>query len=296
MKYSRKTLFLLASGVFHFLVLIFLGFGIIQPQIESNQKTEIQVLYKKSNARSNLNPKNGRPENQKKLSLQSLLQKNNYFSQNYSTKKQVQENQLATEDKFNWRAKDHYEQNLLSASDGISQGQVKYLDQLWKEIDKSIWDSELLSEFNHTGQIFLNFKIDVNNNLIESSLRACGEDRILKVIATRALRKALADKNQWLINPEPNTEVFARFNWSNYTKCAELHGRQKNYLSFCHYAENKRKTFSAAEKATTYLESLNYGFGALEEIENYHKAEKRRRDRFDPFEDFERDPDANLEC
>ncbi len=56
------------------------------------------------------------------------------------------------------------------------------------------------------------------------------------------------------------------------------------------------KYFSTGEKIGTYFGALNYGFGAVEEIEKYNREESRRGTQFDPFEEMRRDPDWNVGC
>jgi hypothetical protein len=89
--------------------------------------------------------------------------------------------------------------------------------------------------------------------------------------------------------------IQARFSWSGYRMCESLRGIRGRNLSFCHYAENKRKTFSAEERAVTYAKGiLQNGPWAYEEIQKYRREERRRRSQFDPFEEYRRDPDWGL--
>lgn len=196
----------------------------------------------------------------------------------------------------NWKDPGSYASNDLNSFDGLSVAQAKYTTTLWRKINQAVESPSYLSEYNHTGKIHLRFEIDENGFLKEEKLRACGDDNVLKVLAVRALRKAILDESKELQNFEANTQFFAQFSWADHRTCQTLKGINKNYLSFCHYAENKRKEFTASEKTVTYLKALNYGPGMFEEIEKYQKEEKHRKNGFDPFAQLRTNPDWNLGC
>jgi len=178
--------------------------------------------------------------------------------------------------------------------EGMAMPEIRFVRSLWREIDKSIVNSPYLSEYGHIGKVHLSFQVGTDGKLIETSFHAQAEDRILKVIAARAIRKALLNETGELSLPTQGMTIHTQFAWSDYETCANLRGSTKNYLSFCNYAENKRKSFSGTEKAATYLSALQYGFDAIDEIKKYKREEMRRNTHFDPFEEFERDPDWNL--
>lgn len=179
---------------------------------------------------------------------------------------------------------------------GMPTGEIRFMKALWTEIDQSIADSPLLSEYNHTGAVQIRFRLDAFGKLVTGDLHACGEDPILKVLALRAIRRALKNENRRLDFSQSPGRLSARFSWADYAKCRRLRGVDRGGLSFCHYAENKRKDFSAGEKTATYLGALRYGFGAIEEIKKYRQEENRRRTEFDPFVELRRDPDWNIGC
>jgi hypothetical protein len=196
----------------------------------------------------------------------------------------------------NWNLSKNYLSNDLSSFDELSMDEVRFEKVLWKEIDQSIEESQYLSEYNHTGKIHIQFEIDRNGQLIEASLRACGEDAVLKVYAMRALRKALLNENNEIKFLNINTKLFAQFSWSDYESCKSLRGINNKFLSFCHYAVNARKSFSAGERTATYLKALNSGFGAIEEIQKYNREQSHREELFNPFEKLKNDRDWNLGC
>lgn len=206
------------------------------------------------------------------------------------------EDPFGSQDPSDWRDSGSYASNTLNSFEGLSAAQAKYATTLWRKIDQAVESPSYLSEYNHTGKIHLRFEIDENGFLKEDKLRACGENNVLKVLAVKALRKAILDENKELQNLESNTQFFAQFSWADHQTCRALKGINKNHLSFCHYAENKRKEFTTSEKTATYLKALTYGPGMFEEIEKYQREEKHRKNEFDPFAKLRTDPDWNLGC
>ncbi len=186
------------------------------------------------------------------------------------------------------------EENPLDPYDGMEMPEIRFVTSLYREIDKSLVNSPFLSEYGHIGQVFLGFDVDPAGGLIESSLRAKADDPVLKVIAARAIRKALANQNGELVLPRKQIRILTQFTWSDYQTCSHLRGGHKNQLSFCNYAEDKRKNFSTGERTATYLGALRYGFDAVDEIKKYQREEMHRKTQFNPFEEYERDPDWNL--
>lgn len=193
---------------------------------------------------------------------------------------------------------------LKSSNPNLSaQTDEEYLFQqeLWTQIDNSIYDDPYLSEYGHTGKVYFKFSLTASGDLDQSSLDARAEDGVLKVLAARAIRKALSAENidrPKLIktNTEKSTSLVfnAQFSWASYQDCKLLQGAFSNRLSFCKYAEDKRKSFSAAERTGQYLKALTKGFGAAEEIEKYNREEMHKKTQFDPFDNYRRDPDYNL--
>lgn len=193
---------------------------------------------------------------------------------------------------FAWKQTNSYYSDLLSDSAGMDKQQIQFVGSLWKEINDSIVESPYLSEYGHVGKVFLRFEVDKNGELLEGSLRASADDHILKVFAARAVRKAIKEKRY--VFPIEKMIVNTQFSWAGYEDCRSQRGIHQNFLSFCKYGEDKRKTFSNSEKMATYLKALSFGFGAAEAIKEYKKEEFRRNVNFDPFEEIRRDPDYNL--
>ena len=179
----------------------------------------------------------------------------------------------------------------FDSAGGLSMHQLGFVSSLWNEVDKAIVNSPYLSEYGHTGKVYLKFEVTPEGKIADSTLRVDAKDGVLKVIALRALRKALRNENKELRLPNQNIKLTAQFNWENYEICQRLKGTYRNSLNFCSYAENKLKNFTKKEKAMTYLSSLAYGFGALDEIEKYNREEMHSQNKFDPFEEYRRDPD-----
>lgn len=193
-----------------------------------------------------------------------------------------------------WTKSDSYGVNDLTAYADIPMDEVRFLGSLWNQVNKSIVSPPFLSEYGQLGRIHFQFVVDGDGRLRNDSLRVRGENRILKVIAARALRKVIHEENHEMIKLGRPMKINAQFTWTHRRDCYNLQGVQKTFLSFCQHAENLRKTFSSGEKAATYLQALQYGTGAIEEIKKYRREEMRRNTGFDPFEDYRRDPDWDL--
>lgn len=179
----------------------------------------------------------------------------------------------------------------FSEFDEVELHDITFFKSLWRQIDKSIVNSPYLSEYGHTGKVQLNFEISSDGRLVESSIKASAQDNILKVIAIRAVRKALKNDTKELYKLNKDMLMTAQFTWTDYESCKELKGTHKNLLSFCSGVVDERNTFSETEKVTRYLEALRYGPGALDEIRKYNKAEDHKKTKFDPFTEYRNDPD-----
>lgn len=205
-------------------------------------------------------------------------------------------NAEASEVNSSWAQAGNFQVDALTAFEGLDVEYVRFIRSLWAEVDKFVLESPYLSEYGHVGDVYLQFRLSKQGEIIESSFRGTSKDPVLKVLAVRALRKALKNENQMIRFLSEEILFNARFSWADYQTCKSKKGTQKNNLSFCHYAEDKRKTFSTAEKTTAYLSALQYGPGVLEEIQKYNREEGHRKTEFDPFADLRRDPDWNLEA
>lgn len=194
----------------------------------------------------------------------------------------------------NWAKPNSYTSDPFTDFQNMNMSQIKFIKSLYRQIDNSIIDSPYLSEYGHVGQVFLRFELSAEGKIIETTLNAKADDNILKVIAARAVRKAIKNDSQELVLPTQKVQIQTRFSWADKNACKDLKGIHQNYLSFCKYGEDKRKQFTSGEKASTYLSSLAYGFGAIDEIKKYKNEEKRKKSNFDPFEEMRRDPDFNL--
>lgn len=178
--------------------------------------------------------------------------------------------------------------------DGIlSAGESRFINSLWRMVDQYIEENPFLSEYNQTGKVSLRFDIDEAGRLTQ--LQATAANRVLKVIATRAVRKAVLNETGDISFPPRKMSIRADFHWSSYEACRSLRGPSGRSLSFCHYAENKRKNFSAGERMGTWVGAIaQHGPWAYEEIQKYNRQERRRKSQFNPFRKYELDPDWNL--
>ena len=296
----KSLAFILSSLLLHLsLYLAFIAWMRNWDQTPVNNSTSIEISLSKSIEKStrllraSRPPGNSPPSGQNKQ--RPTLQQLGMTSLKPDFGASFQKRQDANPEAANpsWLESSSYWSDEFSAYSGMTKIEIRRNQALWSYIDKNIFESDYLSEFNHTGQVHISFKIDTQGTLVEESLRACAADRILKVIALKAVRQALIQENFKSANP---MVYFAQFSWSDYQTCQRLRGIKQNYLSFCHYAEDNRKSFSTAEKLKTYLGALNYGPGALDEIQKYNREQNRRNTEFDPFSNLRNEPDANIGC
>ncbi|MGE0631282.1 MAG: hypothetical protein AB7O96_02665 [Pseudobdellovibrionaceae bacterium] len=283
---------LLGSIVIHIFIVSALHFIKTPPKTQELEVVELQISDR---PRADLNtpPQNKnktRPE--KKLGLRDLgfkpLLDSSVIPNSSSAVTPSREQAL------DWKQASAYFSDPFSDFDGMDSTKIRFIRALWRQIDNSIMESPYLSEYGHVGKVFFRFEVSEKGELIEKSFKASAPDRILKVIAARAIRKALKNENKELALPPEKMTIHAQFSWEDYEACRQQRGHHQNYLSFCKYGENKWKSFSASEKAKTYLNSLKYGLGAVEEIQKYNREQMRRESQFDPFQEYRRDPDYNL--
>jgi hypothetical protein len=280
--------FIAFSLLFHGFIL--LAVGLMARNQMVRQPIEVVVQYKKTSAKhsskrlatgigSDKAAAHGKQLDLGLSTLKSVLEKG-----------PISEGQLIDPE---WAQSEKFQSDLFSQFEGMEMHEIQFVQSLWGQIDHSIETSPYLSEYGHFGKVYLSFEINELGELVEHSFQVKAEDRVLKVIAARSIRKALNNRFNKVL-PEKRIRINTQFAWLDCQACQSLRGIEKNNLSFCHYAEDKRKNFSAGEKTATYLGALKYGFGAIDEIRNYQHEEMRRNTQFDPFESYKRDPDWNL--
>lgn len=227
-----------------------------------------------------------------KYSLKNLFPPSFHYNKNlndidlptgFSTNKTNNEWSLST----SYNSKD----SALADFGDMKVADINFIKSLWTSIDKSIFESPLLAEYGHAGKAFFQFEISAEGDLVNSSLKVNSENNILKVLAIRSIRKSLQDGS---LKPTKKIVINAQFNWTEHSNCKKTTRFHKNYLSFCRYSTRTRKTFTAAEAATTYLNALTYGPGAIDEIKDYNRQKNRHENSFDPFEALKEDPDYFL--
>lgn len=298
---SRKIFGALGTSVILHCLFIFL-LASLEPNFVPNNATllEIEMRYAKSptpqaeaEGKSKASKILSRTVQNRPLKLRDLgLTPINTASYLHAKGISGDQTELARE----WTQPKSYLVDEIHSFENIPPERIIFAKSLWKEIDQSILEPEYLSEYNHTGKVHIFFQINQEGHLLESSLRACGWDSVLKVLAARALRKALRNGKNEIHFSKENLTFYAQFTWSDYETCKSLRGINKNYLSFCHHAKLEAKTFSKSEQISTYLKALQYGTGAIEEIQKYKREESHRKNQFDPFSSLKSDPDWNLEC
>jgi hypothetical protein len=192
-----------------------------------------------------------------------------------------------------WDLRESYLTDDIGYSD-LNERQINFSYTVWTEINDAIVDSPLLAEYGQTGDVYLQFEVSSTGLIVEDSIQVKAENKVLKVVALRSIRKAIRKDNLDLKAPETQTRIAAHFRWTPGSPCSNLQGANSNYLSFCRVSSVDRRTFSGTEKTSVYLSSLMYGPGAMEEIKKYQQEENRRNTGFDPFQELKRDPDWNL--
>ncbi len=191
-----------------------------------------------------------------------------------------------------WTNSKQYLSNELTQFNDLDREEASFVTVLSQEIDEVIWDSPLLAEYGMSGEVFIQLipseKFQWNSDYVKVE----SSNRVLKVIGLRALRDSfktvpLAELKKMKKN------LHFRFVWTDNTLCTERKSIQNNSLSFCRKSKSEKPTFSAGEKTAEYISSLQYGFGAIEEIKKYNRKQMRRETEFDPFQNFKNDPAWN---
>jgi hypothetical protein len=199
----------------------------------------------------------------------------------------LEEPQWSNDDKYN-------EVNLFSGSK-MAADEIRFISSLYQMIDQAIVDNPALSEYNHTGHVFFRFEVDEEDHIDPRTFRASAKDRVLKVIAARAIRTAMRNETGDVHFIHKRVVLNARFSWASHEACNSLQGINDDFMSFCHYAENKRKTFSTGERIGTVAGAIwQNGPWAVEEIKKYNREQRHRETEYDPFDDLKRDPDWDL--
>lgn len=273
---------LIASLILHLLVASLLWLQPrVSPKLSSITRVDLAVEFKTRNTAIRRRSHN----HIKTLDLKTLTPR---LRISPSFKQQSEDDQPS----IPWDETQAYDRlSVIDLDGGISAKEDAFIMRLWQLIDREIENNPFLSEYGHTGQVFLKFEI---RNFPKDFL-ASAQDRVLKVIAARAVRRALKKDSNELKFPKSLTVIQARFTWTNYEACTKLQGHRGHLLSFCHYAENKLKSFSRSEKIGTYTGAvLNHGPWAVQDIKEYNREQSHRKTHFDPFEELKRDPDWNL--
>ena len=272
----------LAAGV--------LLFGIAE-RLNFSEDTPVSISVIYDRRESKVLEQNGGPRRARKplIPLSSLIPKMNIYSPVLQGVKPEKTHQTHSV----WTDSDSYDEVSLTSAQNLSMEQISFVKSLWRMIDQYVERNPFLSEYNRTGKVFLQFKVGEGCKLLK--LQASAADRVLKVIAARAVRRALKNETGDVRCPSLPETISARFTWSSAEACRGLQGYRGRRLSFCHLAEDNRKSFSAGEKALVWANAIaQHGPWAYEDIQQYNREESRRKVQFDPFKIYELDPDWNL--
>lgn len=177
-----------------------------------------------------------------------------------------------------------------------SRKEQDFYSKLWAAVDNNLKEDPLLSEYNHTGVIFVFFELTASGNFIPQNLKVSAEDAILKVRSMRAIRQGLKNLHPADL-PQKTVPCNMRFSWIDRTACHRQGKINKEFLSFCRHAVNNTRDHStigrAAALAGTFIKNGPFGFA--ENYQQYKQENWRHDSRFDPFESEKNDPDFQLQ-
>lgn len=185
----------------------------------------------------------------------------------------------------------HELESALNPNAAFSSSELRTHQDIWSLIDQNIVSSQFLGEYNHTGSVKIIFRLKTNGTLDAESIKGCSLNSVLKVYATRSIRKTFETEREGSF---PVKNIVANFNWT--PDCNPEVRVSNQQLHFCRRTKALQQTFSGAEQTISYLTALAYGPGAIEEIEKYNRQKSRRNTKFDPFSILEQDPDWDLAC
>lgn len=285
-----KNRFLPISAILHLLLLVAILQIHIQKPIETMSIEVLQRPAQKISAKSKLKSQTAASIKTKKIN--PFLFKSYLESAGAIADSSVKLDHSNYSGNYEWKESYFYLSDGMTDYNDLSTPEVHFLQSFWQQVDTNIENNPFLSEYGHVGTIFFQFNLNEKGELVNESLKVSSTDSVLKVIAIRAIRKALIEQKFSL--PEKPVTLGMKFTWDSYETCPTLKGIHSYYLSFCHYAEYKMNRFTGTERAQKYVSSLAYGFGAIDEIKKYNQEEYRRNTQFDPFEKYKRDPDWYL--
>lgn len=284
------------SVVLHFFAVLLISSKVVNKSSEFKyEKIEVQLAEAPEQQQPKIEPSK---KVKSKLASRPTKQKRSAEQVLFPTMKDMYEKKLAYDSLPELTKESSIDESLLppvlTQYRGMSGQDVRFATSLWTQIDQSIVESPYLSEYGHVGQVAFTFEISSEGKIVESRFRAKAADPILKVVAARAIRTAIQNENNELVFPKKAVRFQANFTWASLAKCKELRGIHQSTLNFCKLGADQRKSFTASEKAATYLGALRYGPGMIDEIKKYKRQEDHKNINFDPFESFRRDRDFDL--
>jgi hypothetical protein len=186
--------------------------------------------------------------------------------------------------------------NYIGDADGfISDGnQWSYFEQVFKKVDEQLIFDSLLAQYNHFGNVYVEFEVDAQGRFVEKGLKVTADDAILKVHALRALIKGLResfDKTKW--NPTGKNQIFQaqfRFIQDGYSANRKKQSAfAKPVFAFSRSTPEKPIPTNLQEQLLTG--GVDYDlFAAADRWQKYNKRKKLREQEFDPFSTYKADP------
>lgn len=256
-------------------------------QLPSSTVQNITVAHAKSKISSS------RKSHGKEVSLQGM----NLFGQSYTYDSSAKKKAFQGGDEQS-DFKDSANYSLGSDSFLGENNQWEFYRQVFERIDSHLLFDSLLAQYNHFGNVFIEFAVDAEGHFVEKRLKISSQDPILKVHAMRALRKALFEtfeRGKW--NPSGQVSILqAKF---EFLQGDDIINAQKQKQFGKPVFVFKRATLEkpvSNDLAETLInaETIANPYLIGERLEKYNKKKRLRAGEFDPFQQYRSDPDYNL--
>lgn len=176
--------------------------------------------------------------------------------------------------------------------------QWEFYRQVFERIDSQLVFDSILAQYNHFGNVFVEFEVDARGRFVDHRLKISSDDSVLKVHSMRALRKGLKEpfrKEKW--NPSGKNAILqAHFEF--------LHGdtainfkKQKEFgkaIFVFKRATIERPITNDIVDTVVSKETIINPYLIGERLEKYNKKKRLKAGEYDPFASYRNDPDYNL--
>lgn len=205
---------------------------------------------------------------------------------------------------------------LFSRAETVFIGESKdwrFLSYLHSRIDTHLLFDTILARWNHFGTVIVDFEVERSGILINKDIRVQAEDRILKVHVMRALRKALARRLPESVHLKSASSLRVRAKFEFLQGSSELNTKKQNtftmpVLVFRRGTMDAPMPNNVGDFVATQLgiqapkivgDKLQFTILAdpieiIDRIKEYKRKKAQVEVGFDPFAEYLRDPDSNL--